>query len=254
MSIRIEYMALSTIVEWPRNVKGHRLDSMQESFERFGYVSPLIIDEGTGRLTSGHGRLRGLMDRKERGEAPPERIEARADDWYVPVVRGIDFKNEAEAAAYLIADNRIAELGGWVDGALPDLLKDLQRGTELQLAGTGFTMGDLDDLVRSGREDAAAFFEPGTGFDAAYDPDNVKLADGDVAAAVDEGEDGEGALLGITKGGRIAHNGAMPHLEFENIKLYMTAEDGELLREKLKAHANECGSYQGFAAKMVRGA
>ena len=54
---RIEYLPLSAMVRWPRNPKGHDLGELHGMIARFGYVMPMLIDEGTGRLVAGHGRL-----------------------------------------------------------------------------------------------------------------------------------------------------------------------------------------------------
>ena len=60
--------------------------------------------------------------------------------WLVPVIRGVSFKSEEEAQAYLLADNRLVELGGWNTSALIEELEKLAE--ESTLEGTGFDDSD----------------------------------------------------------------------------------------------------------------
>lgn len=152
--IRIEYMPLSSLRRWARNPKEHDLGELGLALERFGYVNPMLIDERTGRLVAGHGRLDALQQRKARGMRAPERVRVEGGEWYVPVIRGIEFEDEDEAQAYVIADNRIVERGGWNEAVLAEVLADLAAGPGLD--GTGYDGDDLDnvleDLGTAGRE------------------------------------------------------------------------------------------------------
>lgn len=137
----IEYVALHEVQRWPRNPKDHDLETLDKSYARFGFVRPLLRDETTGKLVAGHGRLEQLEARQDSGEEPPERI--RVDDdgvWYVPVLRGVAFRDEHEAEAYLLADNRIGE-GMWKDDLLGPILRK-HFDTDDGLDGIGF---DEDD-------------------------------------------------------------------------------------------------------------
>lgn len=143
--LRIEYMALSVLVKWPKNPKEHDLDSLGDAFKRFGYVDPIIIDEKSGRMVAGHGRLERLELSKAAGEKPPERIKVRADgEWLVPVLRGISFKSSKEAAAYLLASNQQAMLRGFDDVLLADFVKSFD--VDLDTPGIGFEQAQIDDI------------------------------------------------------------------------------------------------------------
>lgn len=144
--LRIEHLPLSEIKKAPRNPKDHDLGELHASMDRRGFTSPLLMDEGTGTLVAGHGRLEALVQRKKEGKEPPLRIRVREDgEWLVPVVRGLRFKNAAEAEAYLIADNRLVELGGWDKQALAGILSELSTANVLE--GTGYDGEDLDGLL-----------------------------------------------------------------------------------------------------------
>jgi hypothetical protein len=151
---QIEYVALSEITKWPRNPKLHAEDAVAASIERFGFVSPLIYDEGTQRLVAGHGRLKALAILKQRGGAPPARINVRADgEWCVPVVRGITFASEEEAEAYVVADNRLVELGGWDHAKLNAILKQSAEISEKALTATGFTQAEAEKIEEQAMND-----------------------------------------------------------------------------------------------------
>jgi DNA modification methylase len=134
--IRLEYVPLATIKPAKRNPKKHRIDCVVESLGRFGFVSPMILDERTGRLVAGHGRLESLRKAKSDGREPPERVRIVEGDWLVPVIRGVSFKNEQEADAYLVADNQTTMLGGWDESELQRILESLHA--DVGLVGTGF--------------------------------------------------------------------------------------------------------------------
>ena len=132
---RIELMDLEAIERAPRNPKGHDLERIEGSLERFGLVAPPMLDEGTGRLVAGHGRLDALLARKRAGAPPPRRVRLAPDGrWLVPVIRGLAFGSPEEAELYLLADNKLCEVGGWNDVELGQILRELSKG-EAMLAG-----------------------------------------------------------------------------------------------------------------------
>lgn len=144
--IKIQYRTLSSLNRWPRNPKDHDIGALKISLDRFGFVMPILVDETTERLVAGHGRLEALVQLRDEGQKPPDRIQVdKAGEWLVPVIAGLSFDSEAEAESYLLADNRLVELGGWNDEALVAILKDLQDGGHM--GGTGFDDEDLEDLL-----------------------------------------------------------------------------------------------------------
>jgi ParB-like chromosome segregation protein Spo0J len=122
--IQVRYFPLSKLARAPRNPKSHDLDVINDSITRFGFVNPLVTNEKTGRIVAGHGRVDTLQRAKAAGKQPPDRVVEREGDWFVPVLVGVAFASDAEAEAYVIADNQTTILGGWDDQALADVLKD----------------------------------------------------------------------------------------------------------------------------------
>lgn len=145
--LRIEYMALSELSGADVNPKRHRLDVIEDSYRRFGFVETPVLDEGTGQLVAGHGRVEALRKRKAAGHAAPEGIEERNGEWYVPVERGKRFKDRAEASAYLIASNKTSEMGGWDFPELHELARELEATASEGLVGTGFTMSEIEQAL-----------------------------------------------------------------------------------------------------------
>jgi hypothetical protein len=148
--LRIEYMPLSQLITFPGNPKDHDLGELGKSFEDFGFVSPIIIDETSGRMVVGHGRREELANAKGRGESPPKRIavDGKTGEWLVPVVRGAHLGNDAKR--YLLSDNRITEIGGWNTTELGAILKEIveEDPSGESLKGTGFTFEDADEIIR----------------------------------------------------------------------------------------------------------
>jgi len=146
MDIEVQYIPLADIVEADNNPKDHDIGQIYQSIKRFGFTQPIMMNENTGKLLAGHGRLQTLQTMKDAGEKVPTRIKEKDGDWLVPVLKGISFEDDMEAQAYLIADNRLTELGGWNTG---DLVESLQEMIEngLDLDGIGYDFDDLENLV-----------------------------------------------------------------------------------------------------------
>lgn len=143
--LRVDYLPLSEVRRWPRNAKEHDAGAIHQSVERFGFVNPIIVNETTGYLLAGHGRIDTLQQRKAGGSAAPDGIREQNGEWLVPVIRGIELP-EHEAEAYAIADNRTTELGGWNSDLLAAVLADQAAAGTLE--GTGYDGDDLDELLR----------------------------------------------------------------------------------------------------------
>jgi hypothetical protein len=145
---RLDYMPLDDLPEALRNAKVHDLPQIRRTIARFGYTTPVILDERTGRLVAGHGRRIVLMGMRDDGDTPPNGIELTDDGrWLVPVVRGWTSHSDAEAEALGIADNRLSELGGWEDRLLTEMLEELLDQAPELLAATGYSTDDVDRML-----------------------------------------------------------------------------------------------------------
>ena len=134
------------VVPDERNSKDHDIGTLCQSMQRFGYTQPILVNTKDKKILAGHGRVLGLQTLKEQGYEAPKRILEDADKWFVPCYF-IDIDNKDEAEAYLIADNRLTELGGWIDDKLINSLEHILKQTGT-LDGTGWDLEDVDDLIQ----------------------------------------------------------------------------------------------------------
>ena len=94
--LRIEYTPLADLKRHPRNPKDHDIGAISRSVNRFGFTAPVIIDERTGYLAAGHGRIDTLAQLKAQGKDAPANVQTDHGEWLVPVVRGVAFNSDAE--------------------------------------------------------------------------------------------------------------------------------------------------------------
>lgn len=145
--IRVEYVPIGEINKWPRNPKDHDLHEIRKSFERFGFIKPILVDEGTKQLVAGHGRVDTLKIIRDGNKEPPRGVRiSNSGAWLVPVLRGVKFDNPSEAEAFLIADNRLGEVGGWNQDILAEMLGEVVD-IEGALDGIGFDFAEVMDMI-----------------------------------------------------------------------------------------------------------
>ena len=123
-------VAIEKLIPYERNARTHspeQITKLRESLREFGFVNPVLID-GQNRVIAGHGRLEAA---KAEGltEAPCVVVEHLTD---------------AQRRAYVLADNRLAEMAGWDESLLALELGELQAlGFDVQIAG--FEAADIPD-------------------------------------------------------------------------------------------------------------
>lgn len=118
-------VALDELRPHPKNPRRGDADEIQRSLRRFGQQRPLLALPD-GMLVAGHHVWQA----------------ARAEGWsHVAVVRS-DL-TEREVDAYLLADNRLADLGLYDDAALAELLAPHADALE----GIGYSSADLETLL-----------------------------------------------------------------------------------------------------------
>ena len=128
MPSRMEIRKIDELIPYAKNARTHppeQLEKLKASLLAFGWVSPVLIDEA-GNVIAGHGRIQAA---KLAGieEAPCVLVEHLSED---------------QRRAYILADNRLAELSGWDQALVSEELQAL-RGAGLDLSLTGFSEGDV---------------------------------------------------------------------------------------------------------------
>lgn len=146
---RIEYMRLDDLVPAERNTRTHDLGAIGGAIDELGFTSEFKLDEASGRLIRGHGRLAELRRKRDKGAEAPEWIRDAGDDWLVPVVRGWSSRGKLHADAVREADNTIAQTGGFDAQAELDVLADLAAEAPNLLRGVGRDSAYLDRLLES---------------------------------------------------------------------------------------------------------
>lgn len=144
----IEYHSIDDVPGADQNPKDHDSDLIGESFEHFGYIDAAILDERTGKLLGGHGRVERLRWERGAGNSPPEGIVVAVDGtWTMPVQHGVSSKDDEHAKRMIVALNRVGERGGWKEQMLGEMLDDMLNLDEAALLGTGYSPTDVDDLL-----------------------------------------------------------------------------------------------------------
>jgi DNA modification methylase len=152
-TLRIEYEPIESAKLAVGNPKSHDLPLIKASIQRWGFAELAVVNEKTGRLVAGHGRREALVELQRSGAPLPGNI--RQDEqgrWLWPVVRGVSFRNQAEADGYLVAVNRSVMAGGWDADRLAKLLDGVRAKTDL--VGTGFTSKELDRMLSKAKVSA----------------------------------------------------------------------------------------------------
>jgi len=132
--LKITYRKVDDLKPYAGNARTHtakQIAQIAASIRQFGFTNPVLID-GTGGIVAGHGRVAASR-------------ELRLTE--VPVIE-LAHLSEAERRAYVIADNRLAELAGWDRDILAIELQALsERDLDFDLEITGFETAELDLLL-----------------------------------------------------------------------------------------------------------
>jgi len=141
---QIERIPVAQLTRCKTNARTHspkQLRQIAASIKRFGFTVPVLVNV-QNEILAGHGRVEAakLLGLTE-----------------VPVLR-LDHLSPVEQRAYVLADNRLAELAGW---DRETLALELQSLIELDFAVelTGFEVGEIDLML----DDADAVDEEGSG-------------------------------------------------------------------------------------------
>lgn len=132
--LAIESVPLATLKPYAGNPRTHtkkQIRQIADSIRGFGWTNPILID-AQGGVIAGHGRLEAA---KLLGLAQ------------VPTIR-IEDMSKAQVRAYVVADNRLAELAGWDDALLAVELQALTEvDFDFSIEITGFETAEIDRLI-----------------------------------------------------------------------------------------------------------
>jgi DNA modification methylase len=115
----------------PRTHSKKQLEQIAASIRTFGFTNPVLIDAADG-VIAGHGRIEAAR---------------MLGMTMVPTIRLAEM-SEAQVRAYVIADNRLAELAGWDRELLA--IEFAWLGTldlEFDLSVTGYDLPEIDLMI-----------------------------------------------------------------------------------------------------------
>jgi ParB-like nuclease domain len=142
----ISYCAISELTPHPSNVRKHSVSQIRaiaKSIAAFGFNAPILADNNL-QILAGHGRCEGA---KSLGMT------------HVPVVF-LDHLTEAQAKAYMLADNKLTDRSRWDDSKLAGQLKELSNlALDFDIEATGFEAPEIDFRIQSLEEDTIDRFD-----------------------------------------------------------------------------------------------
>src|SRR5215212_1801125 len=140
---RLLMISPDALQPYPRNARTHskkQIGQIAASIRRFGFTSPVLIDDGN-MILAGHARVEAA---RQLGLTS------------VPCLR-LSTLSPAEKRAYILADNKLAQNAGWNEDLLAAELEYLLTQSEdIEIDLTGFSIAEVDDLLDVGGTDQSA--------------------------------------------------------------------------------------------------
>lgn len=131
--MKIEKIPTEKLIPYARNAKKHdaaQVAKLAGSIREFGFNNPVLIDKDNG-IIAGHGRVMAA-----------QKLELKE----VPCIR-LGHLTDTQRKAYILADNKLAEIGGGWDEELLGLeLSDL-READFDLGLLGFNASAIEDFL-----------------------------------------------------------------------------------------------------------
>ena len=215
-ALDFRWATLDEITPWDLNPRDNAeaIPKVAASIREFGFVAPIVVWTSRGQIVAGHTRLAAL------------RAILAADPGFVPKgapkgtppgtapVRFHEFDDDAAAASYAIADNRLNELARWDVPKLTAILGTLQA-PKLTITGFDASMLSLPPLAKT--EDIVA----------------------------KSGDTTEAGNLATPGGSREAN------LRFAEFRFAMDATEEAALRAHLDEYADTHGTYDGWVGYVL---
>jgi ParB-like chromosome segregation protein Spo0J len=128
--MKIEKLPTEKLIPYARNAKKHdaaQVSKLAGSIREFGFNNPVLIDKDNG-IIAGHGRV---MAAQQLGLAE------------VPCIR-LGHLTDNQRKAYILADNRLAEIGGGWDQEMLGLELAELREADFNLDLAGFNDDEIE--------------------------------------------------------------------------------------------------------------
>lgn len=154
--LKIVQIPVARLIPYARNAKLHSDEQVAQiaaSIQEFGFNNPVLLDGKLG-IIAGHGRV--LAARKLGLNA-------------VPCIR-LAHLTQIQKRAYILADNRLGEIGGGWDPQMLQVEIDALRTADFNVASTGWDDAGLAEVLSKAEfTDDPAAGEGGAGDDTQAD-------------------------------------------------------------------------------------
>jgi len=163
---KIQEVEVEKLIPYVNNAKIHgksQLKKLKQSISEFGFLTPCLIDQDFN-IIAGHGRVMAAKELKMEK---------------VPCVF-VEGLSEQQRRAYILADNRLGELGEWDMDLVCEELKAL-KDEDFNIELTGFDLNDLGQEIEKFVDDVPPELpeEPKTKLGDLYELGEHRLLCGD---------------------------------------------------------------------------
>ena len=126
--LRALVVPIDSVELHPRNPRLGDVAAIAASLARFGQLKPIVVQRSTGYVCAGNHLVRAALSLG-----------------WTEIAANVEDLDDAEAIAFMLADNRAADLGGYDDTLLAAILAEQQA--EDNLAATGYDADDVAALL-----------------------------------------------------------------------------------------------------------
>jgi hypothetical protein len=130
-ALRKFLVPIADLEPFPGNPRRGDVQMLRSSLRRFGQTKPILVDASTGRRIVAHHHVV---------------LAATEEGWTHVAAIPNEFRDEEEARAYMLTDNRASDLGTYDLEDLYGQLRKVQEGAGL--AATGYDDRDLEVMHR----------------------------------------------------------------------------------------------------------
>ena len=128
--LRSLVVAIDSVTLHPNNPRRGDVDAVAASLTRFGQQKPIVVQASSGYVVAGNHLLKAAL----------------AIGW-TEIAANIEDLDDASAVAFMLADNRAADLGGYDDSLLAAILAEQEAAANL--AATGYDADDVAAILRA---------------------------------------------------------------------------------------------------------
>jgi hypothetical protein len=128
--LRALVVPLDSVTLHPRNPRQGDVAAVAASLRRFGQLKTVVVQASTRYVVAGNHLVRA----------------ARSLGW-TEIAANVEELDDAEATAFMLADNRTSDLGGYDDALLAAILAEQEAADNL--AATGYDDDDVAALLRA---------------------------------------------------------------------------------------------------------